>query len=125
MIQPFAAVGRSHQAWTDIGASPWLVRQLRFGLQLPWNRNPWNIRAREYNLSPEDLVFARCKARRWVKVGYFREASDKDLRSLRRVGSVSPAFVTVTTMNYRLVIEYSLVNDVVLGLARRGRGTRL
>jgi hypothetical protein len=59
MIPPFVAVGRSHQAWTDIGASPWLVRQLRFGLQLPWTRRPQTIRAREYCLSPEDLEFAR------------------------------------------------------------------
>jgi hypothetical protein len=111
MLPPFVAVGRSHQAWTDIGASPWLVRQLRFGLQLPWNRKPRNIRAREYNLSPEDLAFARCEARRWVKAGYCREASDEDLRALRRAGSVSPAFVTVTAMKYRLVIDYSLVNE--------------
>jgi hypothetical protein len=29
MSSPFMAVGRAHQAWTDIGASPWLVRKLR------------------------------------------------------------------------------------------------
>jgi hypothetical protein len=59
MLPPFAEVGRAHEAWADIGASPWLVRKLRFGLQLPWNRKPRNTRAREYNLSPEDLAFAR------------------------------------------------------------------
>jgi hypothetical protein len=53
MLPPFAAVGRAHQAWADIGASAW------FGLQLPWNRKPQNTRARDYNLSPEDLAFAR------------------------------------------------------------------
>jgi hypothetical protein len=63
----------------------------------------------EYNLSPEDLAFARCQALRWVKGGYCREASDEDLRALWRAGSVSPAFVTVTAMKYRLLIDYSLV----------------
>jgi ribonuclease HI len=111
MIPPFAAVGRAHQAWTDIGASPWLVRQLRFGLQLPWNRKPRTTRAREYNLSLEDLLFARCEVGRWVSAGYCREANGADMRALRRVGSISPAFVTTSAMKSRLVIDYSLVNE--------------
>jgi hypothetical protein len=111
MLPPFAAVGRAHQAWADIGASPWLVRQLRFGLQLPWNRKPRNTRAREYNLSPEDLAFARGEVLRWIAAGYCREASDADLRAMRHAGSVSPAFVTTSASKYRLVIDYSLVNE--------------
>jgi Reverse transcriptase (RNA-dependent DNA polymerase) len=111
MIPPFVAVGRSHQAWTDIGASHWLVRQLRFGLQLPWTRRPQNIRAREYCLSPEDLAFARSEVQRWMTAGYCREASLTDLHAMRSAGSVSPAFVTYTAKNPRLVIDYSLVNE--------------
>jgi hypothetical protein len=104
-------VGRAHRAWAEIGASPWLVRQLRFGLQLPWNRKPRNTRAREYNLSPTDLDFSQREVRRWIEAGYCREASGADLRALRRAGSVSPAFVTVSAKKSRLVIDYSLVNE--------------
>jgi hypothetical protein len=111
MNPPFAAVGRTHQAWTGIGASPWLVRQLQFGLQLPWNRKPRITRARDYNLSLEDLLFARCEVGRWVSAGYCREANGADMRALRRAGSISPAFVTTSAMKLRLVIDYSLVNE--------------
>lgn len=111
MSPPFVAVGRAHQAWTDIGASPWLVRQLRFGLQLPWNRKPRSTRAREYKLIPADLDFSRREVRRWIEAGYCRRASEADLRALCRTGSVSPAFVTVSAMKSRLVIDYSLVNE--------------
>jgi hypothetical protein len=99
------------QAWTDIGSSPWLERQLRYGLRLPWNRNPRNIRARQYNLSPTDLEFSRREVRRWIEAGYCREPRGADLRALRRAGSISPAFVTVSAMNFRLMIDYSLVNE--------------
>jgi hypothetical protein len=111
MVAPFVTVGSAHQAWTDIGASSWLVRQLRFGLQLPWIRKPRNSRAREYNLSLEDLAFSQREAQRWVDSGYCREASGADLHLLRRSGSVSPAFVTVSANKFRLVIDYSLVNE--------------
>jgi hypothetical protein len=111
MTPPFVAVGRAYQAWADIGASPWLVRQLRFGLQLPWNRKPRSSRAREYNLSLADLAFARREVQRWVEVGYCREANGADIRALWRAGSVSTAFVTVSAMKQRLVIDYSLVNE--------------
>jgi hypothetical protein len=108
---PFAAVGCAHQAWADIVASPWLVRQLRFGLQLPWNRKPRNTRARENNLSPEDLAFARGEVQRWIAARYCREASVAVLRAMRHAGSVSPAFVTTIPAKYRRVIDYSLVNE--------------
>jgi hypothetical protein len=111
MLPPFWAAGRAHQAWADIGACPWMVRQLRFGLQMPWNRKPRNNRARECNPSPEDLVFARGEMRRWIAAGYCREVSVANLRAMRHEGSVSPAFVTTSASKYRLVIDYSLVNE--------------
>jgi hypothetical protein len=111
MYPPFVAVGRAHQAWTDIGSSTWLVRQLRFGLQLPWNRKQSNMRAWEYNLSPTDLEFTRREVHRWIEAGYCREARGAYLRALRRAGSISPAFVTVSARKSRLVIDYSLVDE--------------
>jgi hypothetical protein len=49
--------------------------------------------------------------RLWIEAGYCREASGADLRALRRAGSVSTAFVTVSAKKSRLVIDYSLVNE--------------
>jgi hypothetical protein len=88
-----------------------MVRQLRYGLQLPWNRKPSDVRARKYNLSPTDLEFSRREVRPWIEAVYCREASGADLRALRRAGSISPAFVTVSAMKSRLVINYSLVHE--------------
>jgi hypothetical protein len=78
MSPPFVAVGSAHPAWTDVGASPWLVWQLRYGLELPCNRKPRNMRAREYNLSPMDLEFSRREVRRCIEAWYCHEASDED-----------------------------------------------
>jgi hypothetical protein len=79
-------VGHAHSAWQEIGASNWLVRQLRFGLQLPWRRKPpRSARIPSYNLSPADLAFARGEMRRWMTAGFYRRASDKgkDLRTIQ------------------------------------------
>jgi hypothetical protein len=40
MTPPFMAVGLEHQEWAEIGSSDSLVRQLRFGLKLPWRQKP-------------------------------------------------------------------------------------
>jgi hypothetical protein len=109
---PFVKVGRAHSAWAEIGASDWLVRQLRFGLQLPWRRKPpVSARIRSYNLSPADLGFACDEVRRWMTAGFCRRASAVDLKQIRRIGRVSPAFVTTTASKPRLVIDYTVVNE--------------
>jgi hypothetical protein len=59
LTPPFMAVGLAHRAWAEIGASDWLVRKLRFFLQLPWRlKAPRSARISSYNLSPNDLGFA-------------------------------------------------------------------
>ena len=111
-VPPFIAVGQAHSAWTDIGASDWLVRQLRFGLQLPWRRMPpRSARLTSYNISPADQAFACGEVRRWVMAGFCRRASDADILAIRRSGRVSPAFVTTTASKPRLVIDYTVVNE--------------
>jgi hypothetical protein len=56
---PFVTVGRAHRARAEIGSSAWLVRQLRFGFQLPRSRKPPRpARVPSYNLCPADLEFA-------------------------------------------------------------------
>jgi hypothetical protein len=64
----------------DIGASDWLVRQLRFGLQLPRRRvPPRSARITSYNLSPADQEFACGEVRRWMMASFCRRASDADI----------------------------------------------
>ena len=112
MPPPYVAVGQAHSPWTEIGASAWLIRQLRFGLQLPWRRKtPSSARIPSYNLSPADLAFAGVEMRRWMKAGFCRRASAMDLRTIQRSGRISPAFVTTTASNPRIVIDYTVVNE--------------
>jgi hypothetical protein len=99
------AVGPAHYAWAEIGASDWLVRQLRFGLQLPWRRKPpRSARICSYNLSPNDLGFACDEVRRWMLSGFCRRASASDLLEISRRGRFSPAFVTKTALKPPIVI---------------------
>jgi Reverse transcriptase (RNA-dependent DNA polymerase) len=109
---PFVSVGQAHSAWAEIGASDWLIRQLRFGLQLPWRRMPpRSARIPSYNLSLADQGFACGEVKRWMTAGFCRRASAADLLAIRRSGRVSPAFVTTTAAKPRLVIDYTVVNE--------------
>jgi hypothetical protein len=109
---PFVAVGLAHHSWTEIGASDWLVCQLRFGLQLPWKRKPPKSgRIPSYNLSPGDLGFACGEVLRWMNAGYCHRASPRDSLEIRQRGRVSPAFVTTAARKSRLVIDYTVVNE--------------
>jgi hypothetical protein len=112
LLPPFVAVGQAHRAWAEIGSSAWLVRQLRFGIQLPWRRKPpRSVRFPSYNLGPADLEFACGEVQRWMTAGFCRRASAADLVEIERSGRVSPAFVTTTASKPRLVIDYSVVNE--------------
>lgn len=108
---PYALVGESYEEWEKIGASPWLVRQLRFGLQLPWKSEPRFQGTPRYSLEPNHSQFAEEEIRRWLRVGFARLATDKEQEHLLRQGKVSPAFVTNTSSKLRLVIDYSTVNE--------------
>jgi hypothetical protein len=112
MPAPIVAVGLAHSAWAEIGASDWLICQLRFGLQLPWRRMPTrSAQIPSYNLSPADQGFACGEVKRWMTAGFCRRASDADLIAIRQRGRVSSAFVTTTAAKPRLVIDYTVVNE--------------
>lgn len=49
----YQQVGAAHQEWLRIGATLWLARQLRFGLQLPWKHPPRYQRTPSYKLEPK------------------------------------------------------------------------
>lgn len=110
MAPPFARMGASHKEWERIGASPWILRQLRFGLQLPWTREPMYRPIRSYKLQSTEAMFAREEFKRWTTEGYARPATKVETQALRRQGRVSPAFVTKSAGKLRLVVDYSEVN---------------
>jgi hypothetical protein len=109
---PFVAVGLAHRSWTEIGASDWVVRQLRFGIQLLWNRKPPRSgRIQSYNINPTDLVFACGEVLWWTKAGYCHRATTAELSEIRQRGRVSPAFVTTAARKSRLVIDHTVINE--------------
>ncbi len=87
-----------------------LIRQLRFGLQLPWLRPPPRRAACPYPLGDAEAAFADQEIRRWLRLGFARPATGADMTTLRRRGC-SPAFVTNIDTKPRLVIDYTQVNN--------------
>ena len=92
-------------------ATPWLVRQLRYGLQLPWKSPPRFQRTDGYKLEPKHGRFATEEAQRWLELGYARRATAQERKRVLRLGGVSPGFVTSSAGKPRLVIDYSAVNE--------------
>lgn len=44
--RPYAEVAKRWQTWQSIGASQWVLKQLQFGLFIPWARAPQKYRSR-------------------------------------------------------------------------------
>lgn len=110
MAPCYTQVGARYRAWEEIGATPWLVRQIRFGIQLPWT-GPCRFQHRSsYDLSPAHQKFAREEVQRWLSLGYVRKANPSQGRRLAQRGMVAPAFVS-EGRKPRLVIDYSVVNE--------------
>lgn len=111
MSPPSVRVGQAWTAWQKIGASDWLVRQLRFGLQLPWTRGVPYRTPRPYRMKKEEQEFAREEISRWLSLGFVRRATPEEGQQLRRKGQVFPAFVNDTVGKQRLVVNYKRENE--------------
>lgn len=105
MTPPLVQVGASFKGWEKISATPWLRRQLRFGLPLPWTKPPAFQRISMYNLEPNHQTFVVKELMRWEGLGYIRKATQKEQKVLLQKWFVSPAFVTGTAKNLRLVVD--------------------
>lgn len=108
---PSVRVGKAHAAWTALGASPWLVRQLRFGLQLPWTGAVPYRRPRAYPMGREGADFVQVEVERWLRKGFVRQATTAEARELTRAGQVFPSFVTQSAGKSRLVVDYKRANE--------------
>lgn len=109
MLPPYQSARAAWKEWEAIGASPFAIRQLRFGATLPWTTHPSSLPpkfANAYELSPADAAFADAEADRMVRLGYVREIS---LSEAQLQHFVSAAFVVKGALKDRLVIDYSVL----------------
>jgi ribonuclease HI len=106
---PFARVAAHAHKWQQIGASPTLIRMIKYGVLLPWTGQPRHGIRREYPLLPEDYRFAFNEMDRWIAEGFAEEISEAEAR---KVGLVVSGFV-VHGSKPRVVIDYTTQNEVL------------
>lgn len=90
MISPLVKVGLAHRRWSEMGASPWLVRTLKFGLKLTWCSQLIRQQRNRYKLSPKRGTFVLNEVARWLHLGYCRRAmlvENKSLMSSRKIST--------------------------------------
>ena len=92
--------------WAAIGASPWVLRVLKYGYQIPWSRPPPPRRCAPYPQSPADLKFGCATADSWVASGFVYEMSPAEAAA---APDVAPTFV-VKHPKDRLVADLSAKN---------------
>ena len=93
-------------AWSALGASPWFLRTIRFGLFIPWAHPPTPERQAAYDLSASDLVFSRATADAWCASGTVSEVPPAVAAALKHL---APSFV-VNKGKDRLVVDLSSRN---------------
>lgn len=106
MTAPYQTVRRAWREWEAIGATPFALRQIRFGASLPWTSPPATIPRRfanAYPMSAANAKFAELEVNRWVARGYAQEISFSEAQKQHIVSS---AFVVNGTKD-RLVIDYA------------------
>jgi len=93
--------------WAAIGAPPWVLREIRVGVPLPWASTSVPYRAAPYPLPPQLLMSAVQEAQRWCSAGFSRRPSRLEAT---RVPWVSPAFIADRLRKPRLVLDLKYVN---------------
>jgi hypothetical protein len=104
---PYTRVASHAQNWQQIGASPALIRMIRYGVLLPWTGQPRRGVRREYPLTAKDFEFASEEMNRWTNQGFAEEISEAEARS---IGLVVSGFV-VRGSKPRVVIDYTAQNE--------------
>jgi hypothetical protein len=104
---PFAGVAAHAEKWQQIGATPTLLRWIRYGVLLPWTGVPRRGVRREYPLPPDDYRFASSDMDRWVREGFVEEISEAEART---IGLVVSGFV-VHGAKRRVVVDHTTQNE--------------
>jgi hypothetical protein len=95
--------------WQQIGASPTLIRMIKYEVLLSWTGQPRHGIRREYPLLPEDCNFAFNEMDRWIAERFAEEISEAEARKVVLFFSV---FV-VHGSKPRVVIDYITQNEVL------------
>jgi hypothetical protein len=106
---PLDRVAAHAQKWQQIGATPPLIRMIKYGARLPWTGQPRRGVRREYPLPPKDYRFAFNEVNRRVAKGFAEEITEAEAR---RIGPVVSGFV-VHGSKPRVVIDYTIQNEVL------------
>jgi hypothetical protein len=104
---PYRRVAAHAKTWEQIGASPALIRMIKYGVLLPWTGQPRLGVRREYPLTPEVHEFATQEMDRRITQGYAEEITEAEAR---RVGLVVSGFV-VHGSKPRVVVDYTPQNE--------------
>lgn len=93
--------------WSQIGASPWVLRVLRFGYCIPWRRPPPPLRRKAYPQPSSDLAFGHKTADKWVSRGFVAELPPEEAAV---APDVSPTFF-IHHPKDRLVVDLLAKNE--------------
>jgi hypothetical protein len=105
----FARVAAHAEKWQQIGATPTLIRWIKYGVLLPWTGQPCRGARREYPLPPDDYRFSFAKMDRWVSDRFAEEISESEAG---RIGLVVSAFV-VRGSKRPVAVDYTSQNEML------------
>jgi len=105
----FSILRLAARAWEALGAGPWVLRTILYGLRIPWVSTPAPTRSQGYPLPDAELSWCATQAKRWVQSGYVRRLSQA-----AAAGSawVSPTFV-VHGAKDRMVVDLRRINKFI------------
>lgn len=103
---PYATLFNSLAASAAMGAAYWVLRAIRFGFQVPWERMPPPSRSAGYPLPAVEALWCATEVDAWVTAGYVTRLSQA-----AGAGSpwVSPSFVVYGSKS-RLAIDLRRIN---------------
>jgi hypothetical protein len=106
---PFPRAAACAEKWQQIGATPVLLRWIRYGFLLSWTGVPRGGVRREYPLQPDDYRFASSESDWWIREGFAEEISEAEAR---KIGLVVSGFV-INGVKRRVVVDYTTQNEVL------------
>jgi hypothetical protein len=77
---PYKGVAAHAHKWQQIGVSPALLRNIKYGVRLPLTGQPRLGARREYPLTVDDYAFADAEINRWISHGFAEEITKQNIR---------------------------------------------
>lgn len=103
---PLRTLRAAEAAWLSVGASPWAVRTILYGLGIPWLRRPPSTLAAGYRMPKNAKDWSKTEVGRWVAAGFVGRLYAATCAAFP---CVYPTFV-VHGGNARLVVDLGRIN---------------